>query len=166
MSVSGGYTYQATLTFQPPQHASGSAISQCTYNPTTDAELVGTLTVTNETNFSGEPGVSIEPNGSADVTSTNADSCDNSGTGYGFNETATSPLSQGQSFTNTIYVIIPNFYTPDHPNGDPASVRNQTIGIFYYDQDTQTTANGGSITGPGEGPGTDGISLAGATGVS
>jgi hypothetical protein len=148
MNIAGGYAARATIAFGRVQHVVPSDVPGCSVNPVADGEVPGTLTVTNVTpNYPLAPGIELTYD-SETLTDSNGSAC----TEYLYFR-ATEPLSFGQSIHEGLWIIFPNYYTPDTPQGSPLSYAAEKIGLSYSDQTADSDGPGTRanvmVTGPG-----------------
>ncbi|HEY5197063.1 MAG TPA: hypothetical protein VIJ51_08555 [Solirubrobacteraceae bacterium] len=148
MAIAGGYAARATLVFGHVQHVVPGDVPGCSVNPASDAEVPGTLTVTNLTpNFPLSPGIELSYD-SETLTDSSGSACSE----YLYFR-ATGPLSFDQSIHEGIWIIFPNYYTPNTPQGSPASYAAEKIGLSYADQTADSDGPGTqatvTVTGPG-----------------
>lgn len=149
----GGYTYSSALDIGTVHPAAaglgvGNAISGvCTFDTQTDALVPYRLTATNLTSgFSSKVAAHLSLQG-VTAEATYGDSgatCQESE----FGVKALNPLTANQSTTLYGFFVIPRYYTPDHPQGDPAVLDEVHVGF------TSTSNDVGTITvdrvdGPG-----------------
>jgi len=147
MTPSGGYVIGATIALDAPQHFSATDLPQCQGDPQTDAEIPGTLTVTDETrNFPDEPGIEIHSLTGATIA--DSSNCIAIGNLPGIAFTATSPQSYGQSISEKIWVVVPNYYNPNHPNGNTALLANVQLQPGYYNSNQPGAVALFHISGP------------------
>jgi hypothetical protein len=127
----GGYTYEATLAFQASQHSIAGDVGACPVDTTTDAEVPGTLTITNTTpRFPAEPGMNLwfgtSSQGFAVVDTDCKDDNTNGAVFY-----ADSPLNTGQSIAERIWLVVPHFYSPDFPSGNRSILAERTLNAVW-----------------------------------
>jgi hypothetical protein len=136
----GGYADRATITLGPVQHFSATDLPQCQQgDPQTDAEIPGTLTLTNETRgFSDQSGIQIMAIGALIADPNN---CPGNGQLPAIVFSADGPLPYGQSITEKIWVIVTLYYDPNHPNGTPSMLKTAELQPKFVD-------NGAISTGP------------------
>jgi hypothetical protein len=148
MQTSSGYDYQGTLTLGRPGHFSSGDLPQCEGDPTTAAEVTGTLQLSNEASFPGRPGVLLNMDGLTKTEIADESDCNSPETGYGVAFTSTNALANGQSMTVHVAVVIPDYYSPIHPDGDASLLSQQAIDI-YYQVDGQEQNATFQVSGPG-----------------
>jgi hypothetical protein len=150
MKVEGGYVFQATLALQGIAHAKTTDVGSCQeLNLGTDAEVAGTLTLTNKTpGFSAEPGINLWfGTGTPDYAVVDSSGCEDANTN-GAVFYATSPLRQGQSIHESIFLVIPDFYSPQFPDGDSAAL-SRPLALTYQPPGSETFGSATyTITGP------------------
>ena len=154
MTTSDGYSVQAEVDVYRPAHAdnppmlpytSRQGVQSCTFNATTDAVIPVSFTPTNTTsNFPATLGLVLNADASAssgglDTNALQADTVFSSGPScsslndgsstslYNVHwDTATSP---GGVEYDAIYLVVPNYYTPAHPDGNTALLRGVVLDI-------------------------------------
>jgi hypothetical protein len=154
----GGYIYGATIALGAPQHFSSSDVPQCSQgDPQTDAEISGTLTLTNDTpNFPGQPGIDIEvvadPLPNAVIADPN-DCLPISGNIPAIAFLANGQVPQGQPISEHIWVVVPNYFSPNDPNGNPSLLTNVLLQSFYYGANGTDSSVHVTVSGPNVGDG-------------
>lgn len=152
-SQTGGYTFRAELSIGSVRHAEtglvlGDATSgACDFDSQTDALVPYQVRVTNTTsNFTAKAAAHLTISGaSAEATySDQGATCQQDD----FGVQSTQPLSDGASSVLRGFFVVPRYYTPDAPSGDPAVLREAQIRF------TATTNDAGAlsldtVTGPG-----------------
>jgi hypothetical protein len=150
----GGYAATGAIRISDPQPFTAGLTNgtttvgvACQVDPTTDAVVAAEVSLTNQTSsFPMSVGVSVGGLGSFgngeslewEGNYTSGNDCSGSGT---FGLSSTTPLPSSQSVTVNGFLVLHNYYTPDHPNGDEASWQ-----AAYLTISKQQTANGDSLT--------------------
>lgn len=136
---SGGYRYSATLSLAPPEHVEANAVSPCKAEPQTAAQVLGTLVLTNDTsNFPGKPYLDFV---SSSVLFVGNEACYGEGEGGNIAYQPDHELAAGASSTNKVALVLPNYYSPEHPSGGG-------LGNYQIDAQTLEEVNGGEGTEP------------------
>lgn len=146
-SVEGGYSYSGSLSLGSPEHINETVISSCTANSATDIQVRGEVELTNDTKgFSSEPVINIEsssPVGQGATEFGGNGTCSTGDVVYSSGQ----PLASGASDRYPVALVIPDYYLPEHPNGDPASLSKRTFKAFA--QTTSSTYAGQvAVSGP------------------
>lgn len=139
-----GYTYLDTLAFGSVTHANENDVGACPdVNTATDGEIPLKVTITNETNFNAEPGINLwfGTTGSS-VAVVDSQGCEDANTD-GSVAYASSPLSDGQSVGESVYIYIPALYSPQFPNGSAAVLAEHPLGVSYDSPSQPLTAQAG-----------------------
>jgi hypothetical protein len=151
LSSSDGYSASAAVNVYQAAHADAlpalpfsnrSTLASCSVNSETDGIIPVSYTVTNTTkSFSMQLGLQVNPNESdegdlartisADVMfSGNTPSCTSLGDGSTttmFGVTFNDPIAPQASADGDLFVIVPGYYSPAHPNGNPAMLDAVTL---------------------------------------
>jgi hypothetical protein len=124
ITFGSGYTGGIQITAGPIEHANQTDVGVCpNVNPSTDAEIPMTIMYTNTTpNFSSNSGVSMGTPDNFDGGIVDSGGCEGGQQTAGATETPDSPLQSGRSFTYSVFVWVPNYYTPQTPSGDPSEL--------------------------------------------
>jgi hypothetical protein len=114
----GGYRYSASLSLSRPEHVEASAIAPCTAEAQTAAQVLGSLTLTNDTpNFSGKPYLNFSP--SQPILFGGSETCYGEGSeGDNIGYEPKNNLAPGASSISKVALVIPNYYSPEHPDGN------------------------------------------------
>jgi hypothetical protein len=158
----GGYTFDGTVDLGTPEaftegitQGSLTAGSACTINPGADAIVPGFLSLTNETSgFSATPAVTVGWSGTGwggSISEIEAGFSDGPVCETNDLEVqSTNPVSEGGGFNIRFFVIIPNYYTPDDPQGDTALLSQAQLSLSpCLDPSTDNTITPTSMNGPG-----------------
>jgi hypothetical protein len=123
--VEGGYRYSATLALSAPEHINDQVIAPCTAEETA-AQVRGKVELKNETKgFNGQPIIDLETTaaqaGEPNAIMFGGSNCEPEGEGqdaveYHSNEA----LKSGASVGFGVAWIVPSYYSPEHPSGDPS----------------------------------------------
>lgn len=151
-----GYTATATLrrgSLEKADHQQNGTLrlgSSCSVNPETDAVIPFQISVTNTTpNFSASPGIEVVADGpndslptkvSAEIGYSEGPQCvtfvpapyaypgDENGNGPDYLAfSPTDPLTPNASTYASGFFIASNYYSPAHPNGEPALLKNVVL---------------------------------------
>jgi hypothetical protein len=126
-AVEGGYHYSGILSLGPPEHIQERDIAPCTADATTETQIIGEVTLRNETSgFPGEPILDFEtqpPNESELERISFGGGAECLGDSEGGDNVEYSPghkLSPGEYAHFDIALVVPNYYSPEYPGGNPA----------------------------------------------
>jgi hypothetical protein len=125
--VEGGYRYSGTLALSAPEHIDNQVIAPCTAEGTITAQIRGKVELKNETKgFNGQPILDLETtaaqSGEANaIMFSDNSNCEPEGEGqdavrYHSNEA----LASGASVSFPVAWVVPSYYSPEHPAGDPS----------------------------------------------
>jgi hypothetical protein len=123
--VEGGYRYSGSLSLGSPEHIEENVIAPCSANSSTDAQVRGRVEIANETKgFSGQPILDLEtqPQEPSDkIYFGGDDGCQPEGEGGdGIEYNTDHALAPGIKDSFQVALVIPNYYSPEHPDGNPA----------------------------------------------
>jgi hypothetical protein len=155
----GGYRFSGVLAIGTPEHIDQATVTagaetfdasddSCPADATTDAAIPGTLTIINDTSgFSAGTGLAIWFGGSpiqneavaADLSS--GPTCDSPSDDDQGGNLIQYTLSPEGSSTMPLMIHVPNYYSPDHPNGD--------LGILHGGFVAVESSDHLSLSGPG-----------------
>jgi hypothetical protein len=125
-TAEGGYRYSASLALGKPEHIDADAIAPCTAESGTSAQILGTLTITNNTpNFPARPYVDFSS--SQHLLFGAGEQCQGEGEGDNIGYQPDSDLQPGASSTNRVALVVPEYYSPEHPSGDTEALANYEI---------------------------------------
>jgi hypothetical protein len=154
----GGYQFTGTLSLGDPEKFE-TGISEngfvagtaCTISPGVDAVIPGQLVVTNSTSdFNAYPSAGLSwADSSIQIEANFSDGaqCESS---QNFNVNATTSDAPGQGFTLNFFIVLPGFYSPDYPDGDPVSIAQDQLQLVpVNDTNTGNTINPQTLNGPG-----------------
>lgn len=140
----GGYTFSGTLSIGSPQHlvtglqeGNLTAGSACSINSENDAVIPAILEVQNTTsNFNAYAAITLAWSSSAisgiEVGFTGSPQCE---TGS-LNVNSNSPAPDGSGFTADMFIVVPQYFTPNFPNGKESLLSGVTIQI---EEDSSTS---------------------------
>jgi hypothetical protein len=130
--VEGGYRYSATLALSAPEHINDQVIAPCAAEETA-AQIRGKVELKNETKgFSGKPIIDLETTaaqaGEPNAIMFGGSNCEPEGEGqdaveYHSNEA----LKPGASVSFQVAWLVPSYYSPEHPNGDPSRLNGYSF---------------------------------------
>jgi hypothetical protein len=153
--VEGGYSYSGSLSLGAPEHINTSVIAPCTANGSTDAQIRGSVELTNDTKgFPGEPVLDFETQALEGVNGRisfgGGSSClPESEGGDGIEYSPGHTLAPGASDSFSIVMIIPGYYSPEHPNGDPGLLKGyQFTTVAFKPEGSDLGAGPVKVTGP------------------
>lgn len=163
--LSGGYVLAGSFTLGAPHHIAQGIGRECPTNAATDTEIDGELKVSNATpKFPAQPGIiitlNVEPEATALFSLALGGEC-NSAPGT-LTRTATESVETGGYFNEKYAVIVPGYYTPKSPGGDPRKLSGLALLASVFNQEgtgTGTEPVSASFTGP-RGERTERIELA------
>jgi hypothetical protein len=156
-SESGGYSFAGVLSLGAPEkfvrglsEDGFTAGTACSINQNVDAVIPGQLTVTNTTpDFNSYPGVALrwdDTTMSVEANFSGGAQCEDNQSLSADSTTADAP---GQGFTLDFFVVLHNYYSPDNPNGDLASIAQVQLQITpTTDSDTGNSINPQTLSGP------------------
>lgn len=167
-SEAGGYTFSGTLELGSPQQFQSGSITEgsltagsaCSMNPQTDAVIPAFLSVRNTSsgNFNAIGGVDLQWSSSAiggiEVGYSSGPSCDGSGSGGSgtdeVNLESTNPLTPGSETSTDLFVWVPDYYSPNNPQGDPSLLAGADLQLVeYVDSSNNVDIVPQSVSGPG-----------------
>ncbi len=182
MTRAGGYVVNGAVSLGDPRHyqagltnGDDTAGSGCTINPQGDAVIPLTIRLTNATTgFSTEAALSISLGAqgldkgfsvTAEMHYTGGSECRGTVTGsptVGLQ--SSQPLLPGRFVVGNGFLVIPDYYTPDHPDGDSAALAATQLVIWPTQNWTATDGTGQStqfsVSGF-EGPGVSDLGFGG-----
>lgn len=167
----GGYSENVELETGAPEHFTdgmmngrATAGATCSINSETDAVVPAKLTVTNTSpgNFSSYPAIAVGfgsdwSGAAAEVAYSDGPQCQTSE----FNVEWTESVSSGNSVGIDLYFVISNYYTPDHPDGDPQVLADAQVNLTSASDSTDDlTYTPQTPKGPGVDPDSGYFSIA------
>ncbi len=151
----GGYHYSAVLSVSKPEHIQDAVIAPCTANAASDTEIRAVVTETNETkNFPGQPGLVLHDVGPQKVPVAQENQChelDEESSEGKISVVANENIPPGSSITGRFVLILPEYYSPEHPNGDTSLLKEYSFSPFGYSPNVNglgSVGTGIQITGP------------------
>lgn len=157
-TASGGYTFSGTLSIGAPQHlvsglqeGSLTAGSACSINSENDAVIPADFQMDNTTaNFSSYVGARLQWSTSAisgiEVGYTDGAQCETNGVGTN----STNPEPQGFGFNVDMFIVVPSYYNPDHPDGNEALLSGATLQLVEDSSSSEGwDITPQSVSGPG-----------------
>jgi hypothetical protein len=152
--VEGGYRYSGTLALSAPEHINDQVIAPCTAEETS-AQVRGMVELKNETKgFSGQPILDLETTaaqaGEPNAIMFGGSNCEPEGEGqdaveYHSNEA----LKPGASVSFQVAWVVPSYYSPEHPSGDPSRLDGYKFkAIVLKPEDSDIGAGPVQIKGP------------------
>jgi hypothetical protein len=155
-TMPGGYHYSAILTVGHPEHVQEAAITPCTANSTTDAQIRALVTETNDTkNFAGQPGLTFQDIGGGKVPVAQDGQCrelPGEGAETTISVSANGTIPSGTSITGPFVLVVPEYYSPEHPSGNTSRLAQFLFSVFGYSPGTNGPGGLGTdvhIAGPG-----------------
>jgi hypothetical protein len=155
-SVEGGYRYSATLALSAPEHIEDQVIAPCTAEGTTAAQIRGNVELKNETKgFSGQPILDLETTaaqaGEPNAIMFGGGSCEPEGEGQDAVEyRSNDALAPGASVSFQVAWIVPSYYSPEHPSGDPSRLDGYKFkAIVLKPEGSDIGAGPVQVDGPG-----------------
>ncbi len=124
--MEGGYRYSGSLALSVPEHIDDQVIAPCTAEGTTAAQIRGNVELKNETKgFSGQPILDLETSaaqaGEPNAIMFGGGSCVPEGEGQDAVEYhSNDALAPGASVSFPVAWVVPSYYSPEHPSGDPS----------------------------------------------
>jgi hypothetical protein len=154
--VEGGYRYSGTLALSAPEHIDDQVIAPCTAEGSTAAQIRGNVELKNETKgFNGQPILDLETTaaqaGELNAIMFGGSNCEPKGEGpdaveYHSNET----LAPGGSVGFQVAWVVPSYYSPEHPAGDPSRLDGYKFkAIVLKPEGSDIGAGPVQIHGPG-----------------
>lgn len=141
MRTPEGFLFKGVVSLGSPQQLSGAEIAPCTA-PETSAAISGTVTVTNDTSgFSAEPGIHlnlIEDGSPEALALTAVGDCHHEDTSI----YAAEPVQPEGSFDQRIVLIVPRYFSPARPDGDPAALAGLAIEPRLYNAEGEAEVAG------------------------
>ncbi len=159
----GGYTFSGSVSLGSPTHPTpglteGTLVagSACDIDDQTDAVIPGVVNLTNTTSgfntqatvtmdWSSESIVGIEAGYS------NGPTCDGdqgSGTDE-FGLQSNDALAPNSGIETDIFIVISDYYTPDHPHGDKSLLEQADLTLVDSSTSSGNTISPDGLTGPG-----------------
>lgn len=169
-SETGGYTFQGTLSFgAPEQFQSGitqgdlTAGSACNINAQTDAVIPALLSETNTSSgFNAIVGTELAWDSSAidgiEIGYKDGPQCEGQSDGESrLNVETTSPSATGSGFSANMFIVVPNYYSPQYPSGNAALLTGVYLQLVEYaNSDSNVDIIPQTVSGPGA-TSTDGL---------
>lgn len=162
--MSGGYHYSAVLEVEHPEHIQEGVIAPCHANAASDAQIRATVTETNDTKgFPGQPGITFQDIGGGKVPVSQDGQCrelPGEGAETDISVNASENIAPDASFTGRFVLVLPEYYSPEHPTGDTSRLGQFIFSPFGYSPGTNgpgAVGTGVQIAGPdiqSFGPGT------------
>lgn len=120
--LSGGYVIAGSFTLGAPHHISSGTARECPTDMATDAEMDGEMKISNATpKFPAQPEVTIsldlEPEAMSTFSLALGGEC--TGAPGSLTRMATEPVETGGQFDDKYSVVVPGYYSPEFPQGNP-----------------------------------------------
>ncbi len=148
-TMPGGYRYTGTLSMSKPAHIESSVVAPCEAEPSRDAQVQATATLVNATrSYPGAPDLAFQLLGTASLAQ-NGQCSKLEGTEANIGVGTAEPIAPGSSVTSQFVLILANYYSPEHPNGETSSLGGYSFQTSAIDPHEGANSHGvEDVTGP------------------